>query len=396
MGWLVPFVQLTDAQRRAVQLSPERHRIFSGPPGSGKSMVLLHRAAFLRDRFRIPEKSMAVFVYTKALRRYLRQEAPLLGLDPQTVNTFDSWCWHKAREIRVREAFRKDPDFSTIREKLARFFEAEKRVLFDAVLVDEGQDLDEPAYRILRTVARHVTVCTDPNQRIYDRGSSDGEIARWLGLDPSRVAFLDAFRCSPLVSQLASLYLASPESREQFLRQVRQGQGEREVPVLFVASSQGEERERVVSVAKTRLARGERVGILVPSKSFFRPLEQEAARQGLGIAAWEEAEGEGPGVVVLTYHAAKGLVFDSVLLPGIWPGALRHGDEGAWERLLFVGITRARRWVFLATQASPGSQLFAPLVRLSKSPVVEIQRGACERPPAPSPSSSPDDLRGLV
>jgi len=359
-------------------------------------MVLLHRAASLRDRWRISPRTMAIFVYTKALRRYLRQEAPLLQLDPGIINTLDSWCWHKARELRIREAFRKNPDFPTIREKLAQLLEEQRQWLFDAVLVDEGQDLDEPAYRILRAVARHITVCTDANQRIYERGSSDEQIARWLGLDPSRVAFLDAFRCSPLVSQLAALYLANAAQRDEFLRQVRQGQGDREMPVLFVASSQLQERERVIDVAKTRLARGERVGVLVPSKGFFRPLQQEAARQGLGVAAWEEAEGDGPGVVVLTYHAAKGLVFDTVLLPGIWPGALRHGDETAWERLLFVGITRARKWVFLSTLALPGVQLFAPLVRLLKSPAVEIQRSEPERQLAPSHSPSPDDLRGLV
>ena len=375
MSWIVPFTHLTDIQRRAVQLSPERHRIFSGPPGSGKSIVLLHRAAYLRNQYQIPEERLRVFVYTNALKRYLCKEAHLVGLSPSVITTFDSWCLQMARKYLGRL----DPsvDFPEVRSKLAAALErqADRRFLFDAVFVDEGQDLDEAAYRILVRVSAHITVCTDPNQQIYKNGSSDADIARWLGISPSRVAFLDAFRCSPLISQLASLYLAPGFSRDVFLRQVRQQQGEREMPVLFVAVSHEQERERLVRIGKTRLAKGEKVGVLVPSKSLIAPIREEANRHGVGTCSRGE-EGDGTNLSILTYHSAKGLVFDSVLLPHVWEGAFRHGDDSAWERLLFVGITRARKWVYISTVSSPDSSLFAPLARLLTEPVVEVQWGA--------------------
>ncbi len=395
MSWLVPFTHLTDVQRRAVQLSPERHRIFSGPPGSGKSIILLHRAAFLRDHYRIPEERLRVFVYTNALKRYLRQEAHLVGLSPSVITTFDSWCLQMARKY--LGWLGPSVDFPEVRSKLAAALErqANRRLLFDAVFVDEGQDLDEAAYRILLRVSAHITVCTDPNQQIYKDGSSDADIARWLGISPSRVAFLDAFRCSPLISQLASLYLAPGFSRDVFLRQVRQQQGEREMPVLFVAVSHEQERERLVRIGKTRLAKGEKVGVLVPSKSLIAPIRKEANRHGVGTCSQGE-EGDGANLSIFTYHSAKGLVFDSVLLPHVWEGAFRHGDNSAWERLLFVGITRARKWVYISTQAPPGSLLFAPLARLLTERVVEVQWGlepaSAEPPQRVEPGSSLRDL----
>ena len=63
---------------------------------------------------------------------------------------------------------------------------------------------------------------------------------------------------------------------------------------------------------------------------------------------------EGRGVVLLTYHRAKGLEFDAVFLPRMedkeLPFALSRTDEEIAEerRLLYVGITRARRHLYLS------------------------------------------------
>jgi DNA helicase II / ATP-dependent DNA helicase PcrA len=64
-------------------------------------------------------------------------------------------------------------------------------------------------------------------------------------------------------------------------------------------------------------------------------------------------EHEGRGVNLLTYHRAKGLEFDAVFLPRLIDGELpfRSGrakaDPQEERRLLYVGITRARRYLFL-------------------------------------------------
>jgi DNA helicase-2/ATP-dependent DNA helicase PcrA len=64
-------------------------------------------------------------------------------------------------------------------------------------------------------------------------------------------------------------------------------------------------------------------------------------------------ENSGRGVNLLTYHRAKGLEFDAVFLPRLIDGELpfRSGrakaDPQEERRLLYVGITRARRYLFL-------------------------------------------------
>jgi len=79
------------------------------------------------------------------------------------------------------------------------------------------------------------------------------------------------------------------------------------------------------------------------------------------------AEESGRGVNLLTFHRAKGLEFDAVFLPYLLDGELpfRSGrakaDPDEERRLLYVGITRARRFLFL-TWPSDGKAKPSPFL----------------------------------
>ncbi|HXJ65432.1 MAG TPA: ATP-dependent DNA helicase UvrD2 [Actinomycetota bacterium] len=90
------------------------------------------------------------------------------------------------------------------------------------------------------------------------------------------------------------------------------------------------------------------------------------------------AEESGRGVNLLTYHRSKGLEFDAVFLPRLVDGELpfRSGrskaDEGEERRLLYVGITRARRHLYLSWPRD---------ARNGRSPYVDEITGARDEPP---------------
>src|SRR6185369_10827574 len=88
----------------------------------------------------------------------------------------------------------------------------------------------------------------------------------------------------------------------------------------------------------------------------------DAEAFGAELARRFSTEHSGRGVNLLTYHRAKGLEFEAVFLPRLLDKELpfRSGrataDPEEERRLLYVGITRARRHLFLSWPEEPKSQ----------------------------------------
>src|SRR5439155_4843978 len=109
-------------------------------------------------------------------------------------------------------------------------------------------------------------------------------------------------------------------------------------------------------------------------------------------------EEEGRGIQILTYHRSKGKEFDAVFLPRLeereLPFALAKSPEDQAEerRLFYVGITRARRHLFLSWAATRDD---GPRRRLAPSPFLdEIKPPGAAVPRAPAPARAPSTGSG--
>lgn len=408
-GWLVPRGDLTPDQLRAVEMPADRHRVFSGGPGSGKTLVLLHRARHLADELRVPEGRFLVLVYTNALAAFLRAALADLGIPEDAVRTFDDWCaGHFERHVSSRPPLRSSgriPDFAAIRAGVLADVRTHPRraPLYDFVLVDEGQDLDESAFETLAAVSAHVTVALDPRQQIYDGGARETQILRALGLPSRSVSLLETYRCSPCVSQLASRFIPGAEERESFLRQARTAPVEREKPLLYLASGGADEIDRLAEVARARLLRGERVAVLLPNRRLVYRFASGLVERGIPVEVpHRHGETDSPFpaldfasdlVKVMPFHSAKGLTFDTVLMPRLGASDFFNRGDAALRRLLFVGITRATSWVYLCTREGDPLPLLVDAGLLSGTPDLVVQ--TCETHPAadfaPGPVLSYED-----
>lgn len=352
--WLLPRSELTPEQLRAIELPHTDHQVIFGAPGSGKTQVLIHRADELRRRLSLPQERFRIFVYTNALKRYIRSALDLLGLPEETVITFDDWCRHLYQRYISRslpwDEYADQPDFHAVREAVKSLVTSGMLPvpMYDFALVDEGQDLSPVSFEVLKRIARHVTVCLDSRQQIYEHGSDEGEILAALGVRRRNLTLLDAYRCSPFVASLAAQLLEEGE-RAQYLRQVRTEQTERQTPLLFKAASFDEEKERLIAVLRERLLCDQRIAILFPLRRQVMGFAHALQAAGLEVESQQELDFSSHRPKLLTYHSAKGLTFDTVLLPRLVESSFRRVAEERRRRLLFVAITRATRWVYLST-----------------------------------------------
>ncbi len=362
MTWLVPRAQLTSAQLRAVEMDPREHRVVLGSPGSGKTLVALHRARHLADEFSTPPERFRIFVFTNALKAYIQSALADLRLPGECVLTFDQWCreYYRAHIGRHLPWSGNTPDFQAIRSAIRSRVRAGISATLDFAMVDEGQDLDLAAYEILARVAHHLTVFMDSKQRLYETDASERGVLRALGLRHGS-ALLDAYRCTPYIARVAASCIRDEAERERFLEQnQRPGAGERQKPLVHIASGAGDAREHLIEVLRTCVDRRDRVGMLLPSRSHLHGCARALAEAGLEVELppqrWRTAGGDwlahdfaSPRPKLMAYPSAKGLTFDSVLLPLFNRRHFRRKlRPELLERWLFVAFSRAIRWLYIS------------------------------------------------
>ena len=269
---LIPRSELTTEQIRAVELSPDEHRVLLGGPGSGKTQVLLHRADYLRRTRGIDDDGYYILVFTRALKQYLRSACNLLDLDEGSINTLDKWCFSYYRQ-NISDHLPQNSETNTVhfarirtevREHLERHADGP---LYDFVLVDEGQDLTAEAFDLIKLIGRHVTVCIDHKQQIYEQGSSERDILHRLGLERRNMALLATYRCTPYIVDVASRLVADPDHRQEFVNQCRINGSGREQPLMYLAKDFESEKKRLAEILRLRLGKGERVAVLVPRRN---------------------------------------------------------------------------------------------------------------------------------
>lgn len=397
--WLIPRAELTPEQLRAVELNPGEHRVILGGPGSGKTQILLHRAQFLANHFRCKPERFRVIVYTNVLKHYIESAFPLLDLPSENVLTFDDWCmqWYKANINRRApwNAASKQPDFGEIRSAVTERLMPMREPLFDFILIDEGQDLEPEVFKLLRVISRHVTVCLDHKQQIYDHRSSESLILDALGIRKRNINLLEGFRCSPYIVKLAAAFIDDTVESEGFVNQARVAPRQKETPLLYYASDE-DQMSRLEEVIRERQLVGDRIAVLFPTQRKLYGFAKALRERGLELEAQKELDFGTNKPKFITYYSAKGLTFDTVLMPRLVGDSAWRMMETRAAKLLFVGITRATRWVYFSASEPDQLSALRRLLPFAEHGDITVQCGGRHREPVPTapptPSSGGPDL----
>ena len=156
-------------ERLAHSLGPG-YRLIRGVAGSGKTLVLTYRARHMARHF--PHWRILLLCFNKALSLALAHQ--VAEHDRVRVHTLDALALRVLTAAGRAPDGEKEPDFDRRRRAAIQAVTAlDHSKLFDMVLVDEAQDLDEAglnlAWAMLKPGRDHFVMALDGAQMIYRR-----------------------------------------------------------------------------------------------------------------------------------------------------------------------------------------------------------------------------------
>ncbi len=337
------------------------------------------------------------------LERWLggREEICVVGDDHQTVYTFTGASPEHlltfpqrhpgATIVRLEENYRSTPQVLTVANALARHLGG-----FRKELRATHPDGPSPTARALPDAAAEVAFVVGEIRRLSAEGVPFEEMAVLYRINARSEPYEEALAAAGIPYQVrdgAFLRRPGPRSVLARLRRAAPDLGvvaaiERTTDAVgFDPRAEPDDAEEV-----TRQADLARLRALAAEFAAAHP-EGTLAGFVTELASRFAAERSGRGVSLLTYHRAKGLEFDAVFLPRLLDKELpfRSGRASAdpleERRLLYVGITRARRHLYLSWPREPRTQPspFLPELGVEGEPAMAPRERAAARAPAHGP-----------
>lgn len=165
--------ELDEDQLRVIGLPAEGSFLVKGPPGSGKTNLLILRANYLTNA---EHPNLAVVVFTRTLQEFIRGGADRYDFDPRNVLTSRLLLDRLLREAGC--PYEGTDNFEE--DRAGRLAAAEAMLaqapLYDVLLLDEAQDFLPGEIRLFRRLARDLFMVADSRQQIYGSGSKLAEL----------------------------------------------------------------------------------------------------------------------------------------------------------------------------------------------------------------------------
>lgn len=171
--WWTKPEHLDKAQKEILSLDKDDDHIVCGPPGSGKTNLLLLRAAYL---FRANRRNFKIITYGRILREFLATGTAHYPFSPDRISTFSSWVGSLARDAGTPIVYGKDEDANRINrvKMLEKIANKSDFRLYDCLLVDECQDYSPEELSLICKLATTTFFAGDDRQEIYGkRGGLD-------------------------------------------------------------------------------------------------------------------------------------------------------------------------------------------------------------------------------
>jgi DNA helicase-2/ATP-dependent DNA helicase PcrA len=266
------------------------------------------------------------------------------------------------RVVRLERNYRSSPQVLELANRLVPRLGGAAKTL--AAMLPDGS---EPVVGPGLDVVAHV-------RQLHAGGVPLEDMAVLVRTNARTSEFEEAFHDAGIPFQGASLL--ARDAAKQLLKALHGARGPAAEVVHGFAVRQGLLAEVPDKLGERELTRQADLARLV------RLAEEFDGEVGDFVESLHERFGEkaGRGVHLLTLHRAKGLEWEAVLLPHLEEGELpiRRGEVEEERRLLYVGLTRPKRYLLVTWDGRPsrfldelGVRAAAPPLRTRERPVLE-------------------------
>lgn len=312
--WDVTEETMDDDQLDLIEYTDDKSMLVAGCAGSGKSVIAMHKAEQLHKK----GQDVILIAYTRSLSRFMKN-----GKADSSFRFFHHHLWKY--KLKMPKA--------------------------DYIIVDEIQDFTrEEIQEFINATRKHFLFFGDTAQSIYRQYGKQtmtiAQIAAMTGLNTLQL--FNNYRLPRPIAKITQDYVGVDV--QEYKEKVYQNK-ETELPHLIHFDNEQKQIEALLRLVKDNVGRN--IGILLPNNPEVIRISQEFMdndvecefKYNKGDNDFDYVDNLDFNTVlpkILTYHSAKGLQFDMVILP-MYNGA--NDDES--RKALYVAMTRTMHSLFV-------------------------------------------------